>query len=102
VGQRGNGPAFPLEARDTARILRPSARKNLDGDVPTQAGVSCKIDFPHTSLTDERDNLVRSKLGPAPERSELRVGASRRPSYGLALARVGSVVFVRHGAHFAG
>ena len=50
---------FPLEPRDSVRIVRDRLRQRLDRHVPPELGVAGAIDLAHTSGTQRRRDDVR-------------------------------------------
>jgi hypothetical protein len=60
VGMRetSNCLSFPLESRRRLWILQQVDRKNLEGDLAPQSGVSRAVDFAHSALAEQIDDLV--------------------------------------------
>jgi hypothetical protein len=56
VVQRGDGASLAFEP------LTETLGAHLDRDVPAEPSVHCPIDLAHATLTDERDDFIRTEF----------------------------------------
>ena len=60
VVERGDGPGFPSEARQTVGVSREGIGKNLQRDITIQFRVARAVDLAHGAGTKRGDDLVRT------------------------------------------
>jgi hypothetical protein len=60
--QRGRCLGFQLKAAETNGIRRVRRRKNLDGNIPFQGGVTGKVHLSHAARSEEFTDLVLPEL----------------------------------------
>jgi hypothetical protein len=61
VREGRNGPCFALEPLSAHRVVRELRLEQFDGDPPPEACVSGAIDVTHSTLPDERRDLIRAE-----------------------------------------
>jgi hypothetical protein len=90
MGKFGDGARFLLHTLAEIELLRKVLRKDFDGDVPAETGVSGTVDFPHPSGAEGGKNFVGAQLCAWRERHTL-------GNYNLCRRREGKFGF--HGVH---
>ena len=62
VVERGDGPGFPSEARQTVGVSREGIGKNLQRNIAIQFRVAGAVDLTHATSAEQGQNLVGAEL----------------------------------------
>ena len=74
MAERGEGPGFPLEARETIGVLRDRLGQDLDCDLPPEVRIGGPIHFAHPTHADLGDDFIRADARAGLQRHMRRAG----------------------------
>ena len=82
MAERGEGPGFALEARQTIGVLRDRLGQYLDCDLPPEVRIGGPIHFAHPTRADLGDDFIRADARAWLQRHMGRVGLYETHSAG--------------------